>query len=102
MKTFHRVRAWGNEPSQTKKKWVVGVNLALTVLYIGGGVSVFRYIDNREVDACQRRVESREEIRGMFQTTFDVIEESSGPSTTLDAARLRLDERYPPLSPEDC
>lgn len=106
---IRKVRRWGNEPTQTKKKWTVGVNLALAALYFGGGLGLYRYVENREADDrqeeqvdCLQRVDSRTEIRGMFLTTFDVIEETTGNVGAFDPVRVRLDERYPELSAEDC
>lgn len=106
---IRKIRSWGNEPTQTKKKWTVGVNLALAALYFGGALGLYRYVENREADDrheqqvnCLQRVDSRLEIRGMFLTTFDVIEETVGNSGAFDPVRARLDERYPELVADDC
>lgn len=99
---LRKLRAWGNEPSETKKKWVVAVNLALVILYIGGGISIFRYLDDKGYNDCVRRAESRLLVRGMFITTFNAIEETAGESAAITEARVQLDEQYPPLSLADC
>lgn len=107
--TIRRVRRHLNEPTQTKRKWTYGVTTTLVALSLGASGGAYRYVQNRDADfeaqterQCLSRVDSRTEIRGMFLTVFDVIEESAGPSTTLTAARSRLDERYPELSPASC
>lgn len=106
---IRKLRAWGNEPTLTRRKWTVGVNLALAVLYFGGGFGLYRYVSERDVaaqreayEACLRRVDSRAEIRGMFLTTFEVIEQTVGEDGTFDPVRIRLDERYPALNADDC
>lgn len=49
-------------------------------------------------DTCVRWAE----IHQMFLTTFDVVEEAYGPNGVFDETRVRLAERYPAPSVDDC
>lgn len=107
--TIRKIRKWRNEPTPTKRKWIVDVSVALAVLYAGAAIGLYRYQESQDdaaarvaFEACLRRVDSRTEIRGMFLTTFEVIEESVGDPHAFDSVRLRLDVRYPPLDAAEC
>lgn len=107
-------RSWFGKPTGLTNGMTMAVTVVLAVFALFIPYSFWRDAvqeaagvrADREIDAynqCVRRAESRTEIRGMFLATFDVIEVSSPESTaTLDTVRVRLDERYPALDPNDC
>jgi hypothetical protein len=51
---------------------------------------------------CEQRVDSRDQLRGVFLSIFDLIEERSPRSDFVVDATARLDIDYPPLSVDDC
>lgn len=51
---------------------------------------------------CEQRVDSREQLRGVFLDVFDLIERQTPGSEFVARATVLLDERYPPLSLDDC
>ena len=111
-RTFDTISAYGNRT--VKVKWVVPAYLLIALIAFGLREQALNYAEDKvaaaaadvaatELQSCLRRVESRDEIRGMFLTTFDVIEQTMGRSSpALAAARVRLDERYPQLDPAAC
>ena len=56
-----------------------------------------------ELARCLQRVEARDQLRGVFLSIFELIDERSpeGSTFTAEAAGL-LDRDYPPLSEADC
>jgi hypothetical protein len=106
------LREYGN--STVKMKWVLPAYLLIFVIACGMFVANITYsrerADQSELIAtqatyeqCVRRVESRTEIRGMFEATFEAVEELAGSraDATFDRVRIRLDERYPAITLAD-
>jgi hypothetical protein len=52
---------------------------------------------------CEQRVDSRDQLRGVFLSIFDLInEQAEGTSSFVTLATERLDADYPPLRLDDC
>lgn len=83
--------------------------LTLSALWAGGIYGAVVYAHDQaenlrvvEEGRCVQRVESREQIRGVFLDVYDLIDELNPGSEFAAEARLRLDETYPLLSLDDC
>ena len=110
-RVVRNVREFGERT--VKVKWVVPAYVVLGLVSFGLFVGYQRYSDDQREDAaadlalvellrCEQRVAGREEVRGMFSATFDLIEELNPASEFAPAATLLLDTQYPELELADC
>jgi uncharacterized membrane protein YsdA (DUF1294 family) len=100
---------WLDQPTLTRRRWTIGVNLALIVLFFGGGFGMFTYMSDQRADVersafatCVTRVGTRSDLRGVLIGIFDAIDERNPGGETVADLRVQLDENYPPLRVEDC
>jgi hypothetical protein len=68
MRTTRRVREWLNAPTQTPRKWVVGVTAALALTWAGGVYGAVVYVNNQRTDAvADARLAARDAALALYQ-----------------------------------
>lgn len=104
---MQRIREWGNRT--VKVKWVVpayGI-LALVILLGGSAIASQNSADleqNARGDAvtaytdCVRRVETRDDLRGVLFAILNLADEDEGVMRVTAV----INEKYPALSMDDC
>lgn len=104
---MQRVREWGNRT--VKVKWVVPayVILALVIL-LGGNAIASQNSDDLQQNArgdaitaytdCARRVETRDDLRGVLFSILALADETDG----IRRVTAVINEKYPALSIAEC
>lgn len=107
-----KVREWLSEPTQATRGTAIGIWTVVVGTCFGGVFGVNEAIsrvgqeaNQRAVDRCVTRAESRTAVRGVFLDLYTKVAEASPSTDTqefVDEARRSLDELYPPIDLSTC
>jgi hypothetical protein len=122
-----RVRAWYNVRNPPKQGWIALVTLGLAFTWGGGIYGIMTYVDDKHEESertsaiiqqqalqakyqaelntynrCVQRVEGRDQVRGVFEEIFLLIDEMNPDNTFSTDARAALDNNFPALDIAEC
>jgi hypothetical protein len=109
MNPLRRLRAWGNKTNTAKNKWIVPPYVLVALAFLLGLWTIDQQNSadleqNSRSDAltsytdCVRRVETRDDLRGVL---FAILNVAAKPDGIMRVTSV-INEKYPALSLDEC
>lgn len=97
------VRSWMMErPTNPPARGVtILMWLILVATPLGGLYGFWQVWNDREESKCEQRVDTRDDLRRLFDGIFDYFDPGAD-SDTVTGLRILLDDTYPPITVSEC